>query len=86
MIQSVLLVAVTAILTWFIARWVRSTPDRPKRLSSQESEAERAKEIGTQLDGVVPLIALLVFLGFALWGCLARGQSETNSFGPPVAA
>jgi len=51
MIQSVLLVAVTAILTWFIARWVRSTPDRPKRLSSQESEAERAKEIGTQLDG-----------------------------------
>src|SRR3954471_23191853 len=51
MIQSVLLVAVTAILTWFIARWVRSTPDRPKRLSPQEREAERAKEIGTQLDG-----------------------------------
>jgi uncharacterized membrane protein YhaH (DUF805 family)/uncharacterized membrane protein YphA (DoxX/SURF4 family) len=42
--------------------------------------------LGTQLDVVVPLTALLVFLGFALWGCLARGQAETNTFGPPVAA
>ena len=51
MTQSVLLVAVTALLTWFIMRWVRWAPDRPKRLTGQESEAERAKEIGTQLDG-----------------------------------
>ena len=42
--------------------------------------------LGTQLDIVVPLAALVVFLGFALWGCIARGQAETNTFGPPVAA
>ena len=51
MTQSVLLIAVTAILTWFVMRWSRSSPDRPKRLSPQESEAERAKEVGSQLDG-----------------------------------
>jgi uncharacterized membrane protein YhaH (DUF805 family) len=42
--------------------------------------------LGAQLDGTVPLVALVVFLGFALWGCIARGQTETNTFGPPVAA
>jgi hypothetical protein len=51
MIQSVLLVAGTALLTWLILRWSRSAPDRPKPLSAQESEAERAKDVGTQLDG-----------------------------------
>lgn len=51
MIQNVLLIAVTALLTWFILRWARSAPDRPKRLSPQEREAENAKEIGSQLDG-----------------------------------
>ena len=51
MTQSVLLVFVTALLTWRIMKWARWTPDRPKRLSPQEREAERAKEIGTQLDG-----------------------------------
>ena len=50
MTQDVLLVAVTALLTWFILRWARSAPDRPKRLSPQEREAENAKEIGTRLD------------------------------------
>ena len=47
--------------------------------------AERIS-LGTQLDVLVPLAALVVFLGFALWGCIARGQAETNAFGPPVAA
>jgi hypothetical protein len=51
MIQSLLLVAGTALLTWLILRWARSAPDRPKPLSGQESEAERAKDVGTQLDG-----------------------------------
>jgi len=51
MTQSVLLVAITALLTWFVMRWTRSTPDRPERLSAQQSEAERAKDVGTQLDG-----------------------------------
>ena len=35
--------------------------------------AERIS-LGTQLDVVVPLAALVVFLGFALWGCIARGK------------
>jgi uncharacterized membrane protein YhaH (DUF805 family)/uncharacterized membrane protein YphA (DoxX/SURF4 family) len=42
--------------------------------------------LGAQLDAVVPLAALIVFVGFALWGCIARGQTETNAFGPSVAA
>jgi len=50
MTQSVLLVVVTALLTWFVMRWAR-TPDRLRSLSPQEKEAEHAKEIGTQLDG-----------------------------------
>ena len=51
MTQSVLLVAGTALLTWLIMKWARSTADRPQRLSAQESEAERARDVGTQLDG-----------------------------------
>jgi len=46
----------------------------------------RRVSLGTQLDSAVPLAALVVFVGFALWGCIARGQAEANSFGPPVAA
>jgi uncharacterized membrane protein YhaH (DUF805 family)/uncharacterized membrane protein YphA (DoxX/SURF4 family) len=42
--------------------------------------------LGTQLDVAVPLAALVVFIGFALWGCIGRGQAETNAFGAPVAA
>ena len=42
--------------------------------------------LGAQLDVAVPLVALVVFVGFTLWGCIARGQAETNTFGPPVAA
>jgi len=39
---------------------------------------------GAQIDAAVPLAALVVFSGFALWGCVGRGQAETNTFGPPV--
>jgi uncharacterized membrane protein YhaH (DUF805 family)/uncharacterized membrane protein YphA (DoxX/SURF4 family) len=42
--------------------------------------------LGAQLDVAVPLVALVAFVGFAFWGCIARGQTETNAFGPPVAA
>ena len=51
MTQSVLLVAVTAFLTWFVMRSARSSSARPNRLLAQESEAERAKDVGTRLDG-----------------------------------
>jgi hypothetical protein len=49
--QTIFLVALTALLTWFIARWSRSTPVRPKWLSPQEREAENARDVGTQLEG-----------------------------------
>ncbi len=42
--------------------------------------------LGTQLDAAVPLVALLVFIGFVIWGGVARGRAESNTFGPPVAA
>jgi uncharacterized membrane protein YhaH (DUF805 family) len=42
--------------------------------------------LGAQLDVAVPLAALVAFIGVALWGCIARGQAETNTFGPPLAA
>ena len=51
MLQSVLLVVATALATFFIMRWVKSAPPRAKRLSLEEKEAQRAKDIGTQLDG-----------------------------------
>lgn len=51
MIQSLLLVVATALATWAIMRWARSKPDRPRSMSPEEREADRAKDIATQLDG-----------------------------------
>ena len=42
--------------------------------------------LGAAFDAAVPLIALAVSAGFALWGCNGRGQAEANRFGAPVAA
>jgi uncharacterized membrane protein YhaH (DUF805 family) len=46
----------------------------------------RLINLDAQLDFAVPLAAVIVFAGFAVWGCLANGQTEANSFGPSVAA
>jgi uncharacterized membrane protein YhaH (DUF805 family) len=46
----------------------------------------RRISLGVQLDSAVPVAALVVFVGFALWGCVGKGQAEANSFGPPVTA
>jgi hypothetical protein len=40
---------------------------------------------GAQFDAAVPLVALVVFVGFALWGCLGRGQAEINALTAPAA-
>jgi uncharacterized membrane protein YhaH (DUF805 family)/uncharacterized membrane protein YphA (DoxX/SURF4 family) len=42
--------------------------------------------LGPQLDAIVPVAALVAFVGFAVWGCVAKGQAEANPFGPPVTA
>lgn len=42
--------------------------------------------LGAQLDDTVPLAALAVAAAFALWCCVAKGQSEPNRFGAPAAA
>ncbi len=42
--------------------------------------------LGAPLDTAVPVAALAVSAGFALWGCIGRGQAEANDFGAPVAA
>ena len=36
---------------------------------------------GAQLDSAVPLAALVISAGFALWGCIGSGQAEANRFG-----
>jgi uncharacterized membrane protein YhaH (DUF805 family)/uncharacterized membrane protein YphA (DoxX/SURF4 family) len=41
--------------------------------------------LGVQLDSAVPLAALIVFAGFALWGSIARGRAETRTSTPTVA-
>jgi uncharacterized membrane protein YhaH (DUF805 family) len=41
---------------------------------------------GAQLDAAVPIAALVVFLGFTVWGGIGRGQAESNAFGAPVTA
>src|SRR5438309_11644510 len=51
MIQSVLLIVLSAGLTWFAVTWARSRPARPRALTHEEREIDRAKDIGTQLDG-----------------------------------
>ena len=50
MTQSVLLVVATALITWFIMRWMRSRPRPATPLTSEEKEIGRARDIGTQLD------------------------------------
>jgi len=42
--------------------------------------------LGGQLDAAVPVAALAVFVGYALWGGIARGQAEANTYGAPVTA
>jgi hypothetical protein len=49
--QSLLLVAITALATWLIMRWLRSPAAPTKPLTGEEKEIGRAKEIGKQLDG-----------------------------------
>ncbi len=61
MIESVLLVIGTALVTWFIMRWVRSVPRPLKMLSQEEQEIGRAKDIGTQLDGARDRASLVEF-------------------------
>jgi len=46
----------------------------------------RLVRLGGQLDSIVPIVAVVVAAGFALWGCLAKGQAEANRFGAPVPA
>jgi hypothetical protein len=48
MVQSVLLIVVTALVTWFVMRWFRTVP-RP--LNREQREIGSAKDIGTKLDG-----------------------------------
>jgi uncharacterized membrane protein YhaH (DUF805 family) len=42
--------------------------------------------LGAALDAIVPPAALAIAAAIALWGCLAKGQTEPNRFGPPIAA
>jgi hypothetical protein len=51
MLQSILLVAGTALATWLVIRWLRSDRPRSRTLSHEEQEIGRAKDIGVQLDG-----------------------------------
>jgi uncharacterized membrane protein YhaH (DUF805 family) len=46
----------------------------------------RLVSVGTQLGANLTLAAFIVSIGFAVWGCIGRGQAATNRFGSPVAA
>jgi uncharacterized membrane protein YhaH (DUF805 family)/uncharacterized membrane protein YphA (DoxX/SURF4 family) len=43
-------------------------------------------DLGAQLNFAVPLATLIVFVGFALWGCIGKGKAQANAFGPPAMA
>ena len=43
-------------------------------------------DLGARLNFAVPLAALIVFVGFTLWGCIGKGSAEANAFGPPAMA
>jgi hypothetical protein len=49
--ETLLLIAATVLVTWFVMSWVRSEPRRPRLLSPEQREADRAKDVGTQIDG-----------------------------------
>lgn len=51
MTQSVLLVVATALVTWFVMRWMRRAPPAAQAQTPEEREAGRARDIGNQLDG-----------------------------------
>jgi hypothetical protein len=51
MMQSVLLVAVTALVTWLAMRWLRSPRPPAQPLTAEEMEIGRAKAIGEELEG-----------------------------------
>jgi uncharacterized membrane protein YhaH (DUF805 family) len=46
----------------------------------------RLVNFGAPLNAAVPVAAITVCAGFALWGCIGSGQAEANRFGVPVAA
>ena len=80
MTQSIILVVITALLTWLFMRW--ATPARAKPLSMQEREAEQARKVGHRLDGARNLasetelernrLALAKAVKAALWVTDAR--------------
>lgn len=39
---------------------------------------------GGRLDAAVPLAALIVFAGFAVWGCIAKGKAEADTLARPA--
>jgi uncharacterized membrane protein YhaH (DUF805 family)/uncharacterized membrane protein YphA (DoxX/SURF4 family) len=43
-------------------------------------------DFGPQLNFGVPLATAIIFVAFALWGCIGKSQAESNSFGPSVTA
>jgi uncharacterized membrane protein YhaH (DUF805 family)/uncharacterized membrane protein YphA (DoxX/SURF4 family) len=43
-------------------------------------------DLGAQLNFAVPLAALIIWVGFTLWGCIGKGRAEANVFGPPAMA
>ena len=51
MLQSILLVVATMLVTWFAMRWLRRDSAPAVPLSSEEREIGRAKDVGRQLDG-----------------------------------
>ena len=42
--------------------------------------------LGATLDAAVPLIALAVSAGFALWGCIGSTQPQANRYGAQAPA
>jgi len=42
--------------------------------------------LGASLDAALPPAALVVFVAFALWGCLGKGRGEAPAVVPPVTA
>ena len=81
MIQSILLVVATAVATWFVMNRLRS-PASERGVARERTEIERAKDVGTQLDGardrasVVEIernkLALAKTVKAALWVTEAR--------------
>ncbi len=64
--------------------WLLLAPRSPD--GCRPGDLGSSARLGRSVQLCRALAALLVFGGFALWGCIGTGKAQANAFGPPATA